>query len=116
MAAGLPTGRAIPGLDDALDSVKVAGLLVMMYPGAGQGPLQPARPVTGDRCLLVPSLDLPVRPAAVPHRVDQRHGGASGTRAGLEPAGGQQARAPLGRPRRDLPLDPRSRNTSRSPV
>lgn len=26
MAAELPTGRAIPGLDDALDSVKAAGI------------------------------------------------------------------------------------------
>ena len=40
MALGLALGRALPGLDDALDTVKVAdvslpiaiGLLLMMYP------------------------------------------------------------------------------------
>ena len=51
MAAGLLLGRLVPGLNTALDKVQIdgislpiaLGLLIMMYPGAGQGPLRPAR-------------------------------------------------------------------------
>ncbi len=51
MALGLGLGRLVPGMDGALARTGVGGvslpialgLLVMMYPGAGQGPLRQAR-------------------------------------------------------------------------
>ena len=51
MGLGLLLGRLVPGLGNAISAVQVdgislpiaIGLLVMMYPGAGQGALRPAR-------------------------------------------------------------------------
>ena len=64
MAVGLLLGRFIPGLDRALDSVKVGGisvpiaigLLVMMYPVLAKVRYSDARAVAGDRKLLISSL------------------------------------------------------------
>ena len=64
MALGLILGRAIPGLNDALDTVKVAsvsppiaiGLLLMMYPVLAKVRYGELHTVTGDRKLLVSSL------------------------------------------------------------
>ncbi|WP_051753235.1 ACR3 family arsenite efflux transporter [Streptosporangium amethystogenes] len=66
MAAGLATGRAIPGLGAALDAVQVdgislpiaLGLLVMMYPVLAKVRYDRLETVTGDRRLLVSSLVL----------------------------------------------------------
>ncbi|MET1033656.1 MAG: ACR3 family arsenite efflux transporter [Arthrobacter sp.] len=64
MALGLVLGRRVPGLDGALDSVKVAGvslpialgLLVMMYPVLARVRYNETRRVIGDRKLMVTSL------------------------------------------------------------
>jgi arsenite transporter len=64
MAAGLVLGRTFTGLDDALDTVKVAdvslpiaaGLLLMMYPVLAKVRYGELQTVTGDRRLLVSSL------------------------------------------------------------
>jgi ACR3 family arsenite transporter len=64
MALGLGLGRLVPGLDGALDSVKVAGvslpialgLLVMMYPVLAKVRYNETRRVVGDRKLMVTSL------------------------------------------------------------
>ena len=64
MALGLVLGRAFTGLDDALDTVKVAdvslpiavGLLLMMYPVLAKVRYGELHTVTGDRRLLVSSL------------------------------------------------------------
>ena len=66
MAAGLLLGRFVPGLDRALDSVKVGGisvpiavgLLVMMYPVLAKVRYDETHRVTGDRRLLTLSLVL----------------------------------------------------------
>ncbi|MEU6040336.1 ACR3 family arsenite efflux transporter [Actinomadura sp. NPDC047616] len=66
MTVGLLAGRAIPGLDEALDAVQVegislpiaAGLLVMMYPVLAKVRYDRLDAVTSDRRLLVPSLVL----------------------------------------------------------
>ncbi|WP_333618833.1 ACR3 family arsenite efflux transporter [Dietzia sp.] len=66
MAAGLLLGRFVPGLDAALDSVKIGGisvpiaigLLVMMYPVLAKVRYDETRRVTGDRKLLTLSLIL----------------------------------------------------------
>ena len=66
MAVGLLLGRFIPGLDRALDSVKVGGisvpiaigLLVMMYPVLAKVRYDETHRVTGDRKLLTLSLFL----------------------------------------------------------
>ena len=66
MAAGLLLGRFIPGLNTALDAVKVGsvslpiavGLLVMMYPVLAKVRYNETRRVTGDRKLLLTSLVL----------------------------------------------------------
>ena len=66
MAAGLLLGRAVPGLNSALEAVKVGGvslpialgLLVMMYPVLAKVRYDRLDTVTGDRRLLVPSLVL----------------------------------------------------------
>ena len=66
MVAGLLLGRLIPGLDDALDAVKVGdvslpiamGLLLMMYPVLAKVRYSELDRVTGDRKLLVASLVL----------------------------------------------------------
>ncbi|MBB0990232.1 ACR3 family arsenite efflux transporter [Dietzia sp. SLG510A3-30A2] len=66
MAAGLLLGRFIPGLDRALDSVKIGGisvpiaigLLVMMYPVLAKVRYDETHRVTGDRKLLTLSLFL----------------------------------------------------------
>ena len=66
MALGLVLGRAVPGLADALDSVRVgsvsvpiaAGLLLMMYPVLAKVRYTETARVTGDRRLLVLSLVL----------------------------------------------------------
>jgi ACR3 family arsenite transporter len=66
MAAGLLLGRLIPGLDDALDAVKVGdvslpiaiGLLLMMYPVLAKVRYSELDRVTGDRRLLGASLAL----------------------------------------------------------
>jgi ACR3 family arsenite transporter len=66
MAVGLVAGRAIDGLDDALDAVKIGsvslpiavGLLVMMYPVLAKVRYNETRRVTGDRRLLIASLVL----------------------------------------------------------
>jgi hypothetical protein len=99
MATGLLLGRLVPGLDDALDAVRVGsvslpiaiGLLAMMYPVPGQGPLQPhrrrdprpapARPQPGPQLGDWPGahvrvgVGVPGRPARVPHRADHRRPG-----------------------------------------
>jgi ACR3 family arsenite transporter len=64
MAAGIGLGRAIPGLADDLDKVKVGsvslpiavGLLLMMYPVLAKVRYNQLGKVTGDRRLLVGSL------------------------------------------------------------
>ncbi|RKR93027.1 ACR3 family arsenite transporter [Micromonospora pisi] len=64
MAAGLLLGRLIPGLDDALDKVKVGGisvpialgLLIMMYPVLAKVRYDRLDTVTSDRRLLISSL------------------------------------------------------------
>ncbi|MEE2567897.1 ACR3 family arsenite efflux transporter [Pseudarthrobacter sp. J64] len=64
MAAGILLGRVIPGLDTALDAVKVGevslpiavGLLVMMYPVLAKVRYDQAHRVVADRKLLVTSL------------------------------------------------------------
>ncbi|GAA4361436.1 ACR3 family arsenite efflux transporter [Actinomadura verrucosospora] len=64
MALGLLAGRAVPGLNDALESVKVdgislpiaLGLLVMMYPVLAKVRYDRLGTVTADRRLLIPSL------------------------------------------------------------
>lgn len=64
MALGLALGRVLPGLDHALDAVKVAdvslpiaiGLLLMMYPVLAKVRYGELDSVTGDRRLLVSSL------------------------------------------------------------
>jgi ACR3 family arsenite transporter len=66
MAAGLLLGRLIPGLDDALDAVRVGdvslpiaiGLLLMMYPVLAKVRYSELDRVTGDRTLLGASLVL----------------------------------------------------------
>jgi len=66
MAAGLLLGRGVPGLDDALDAVRVGdvslpiaiGLLLMMYPVLAKVRYSELDRVTGDRRLLVASLVL----------------------------------------------------------
>ncbi|MGH3358875.1 MAG: ACR3 family arsenite efflux transporter [Nocardioidaceae bacterium] len=66
MATGLALGRLIPGLDDALDAVKVGsvslpiavGLLLMMYPVLAKVRYTETSRVTRDRRLLVASLVL----------------------------------------------------------
>ncbi|MGI5418071.1 ACR3 family arsenite efflux transporter [Actinomadura luteofluorescens] len=64
MVLGLLAGRAVPGLDDALESVKVdgislpiaLGLLVMMYPVLAKVRYDRLGAVTADRRLLMTSL------------------------------------------------------------
>lgn len=64
MATGLLLGRFVPGIADALDTVKVAdvslpiafGLLVMMYPVLAKVRYDETHRVTGDRRLLALSL------------------------------------------------------------
>lgn len=66
MAAGLALGRAVDGLDDALEAVSVGsvslpiavGLLVMMYPVLAKVRYDETARVVGDRRLLVASLVL----------------------------------------------------------
>jgi ACR3 family arsenite transporter len=66
MAAGLLLGRAVPGVDDALDAVRVGdvslpiavGLLLMMYPVLAKVRYTELDRVTGDRRLLLASLAL----------------------------------------------------------
>ena len=66
MAGGLLLGRAVPGLDDALDAVRIGdvslpiavGLLLMMYPVLAKVRYSELDRVTGDRRLLVASLVL----------------------------------------------------------
>jgi ACR3 family arsenite transporter len=66
MAAGLLLGRLVPGLDDALDAVRVGdvslpiaiGLLLMMYPVLAKVRYSELDRVTGDRKLLGASLVL----------------------------------------------------------
>jgi ACR3 family arsenite transporter len=66
MALGLLLGRLVPGLDDALDAVKLGsvslpiaiGLLLMMYPVLAKVRYSETSRVTGDRKLLVSSLVL----------------------------------------------------------
>ncbi len=66
MAVGIALGRALPGLDDALDAVQVGsvslpiavGLLLMMYPVLAKVRYGELGTVTGDRRLLIASLVL----------------------------------------------------------
>ncbi|RBY81894.1 ACR3 family arsenite efflux transporter [Blastococcus sp. TF02A-26] len=66
MALGLGLGRLVPGLDDALDAVRVGdvslpiaiGLLLMMYPVLAKVRYSELDRVAGDRTLLVASLVL----------------------------------------------------------
>ena len=66
MAAGLLLGRLLPGLDTALDAVRIGGvslpialgLLIMMYPVLAKVRYDRLNAVTGDRRLLVSSLVL----------------------------------------------------------
>jgi len=66
MAVGIALGRALPGLDDALDAVQVGsvslpiavGLLLMMYPVLAKVGYGELGTVTGDRRLLIASLVL----------------------------------------------------------
>ncbi|WP_269162334.1 ACR3 family arsenite efflux transporter [Modestobacter sp. VKM Ac-2978] len=66
MVLGLLLGRFVPGLDDALDAVRVGevslpiaiGLLLMMYPVLAKVRYSELDRVTGDRTLLVASLVL----------------------------------------------------------
>ena len=64
MAAGLGLGALIPGLDDALDSLRIGtvslpitiGLLLMMYPVLAKVRYEEMGKVTGERSLMVSSL------------------------------------------------------------
>ena len=64
MAAGLLLGRLLPGLDDALDAVKVGqtslpialGLLLMMYPVLAKVRYDEVRLITADRRMMAASL------------------------------------------------------------
>ncbi len=64
MAAGLLLGRLLPGLDDALDAVKVGqtslpiaiGLLLMMYPVLAKVRYNEIRLITADRRMMATSL------------------------------------------------------------
>jgi ACR3 family arsenite transporter len=64
MAAGLLLGRLVPGLDDALDAVKVGqtslpialGLLLMMYPVLAKVRYGEVRRITADRRMMATSL------------------------------------------------------------
>ncbi|NDL60757.1 ACR3 family arsenite efflux transporter [Phytoactinopolyspora sp. XMNu-373] len=66
MATGLLLGNVVPGLDEALDAIKIGsvslpiaiGLLVMMYPVLAKVRYDEARQVTGERKLLVTSIVL----------------------------------------------------------
>jgi ACR3 family arsenite transporter len=66
MVAGLLLGRVVPGLDDALDTVRIGdvslpialGLLLMMYPVLAKVRYDRLGTVTGDRRLLISSLVL----------------------------------------------------------
>ena len=66
MAAGLLLGRLIPGLNDAIDAVKIGsvslpiavGLFAMMYPVLAKVRYDRLGDVTRDRRLLIPSLAL----------------------------------------------------------
>jgi ACR3 family arsenite transporter len=66
MLLGLGLGRAVPGLDDALDAVQVGsvslpiavGLMMMMYPVLAKVRYTETARVTGDRRLLIASLVL----------------------------------------------------------
>ncbi|MEU8815273.1 ACR3 family arsenite efflux transporter [Actinoplanes sp. NPDC048796] len=66
MAGGLLLGRFIPGLDSALDAIKIGGislpialgLLIMMYPVLAKVRYDRLDTVTGDRRLLISSLVL----------------------------------------------------------
>ncbi len=66
MATGLLLGRIVPGLDDALDAVKIGnvslpiavGLLAMMYPVLAKVRYDRIGDVARDHRLLVPSLVL----------------------------------------------------------
>jgi ACR3 family arsenite transporter len=66
MAAGLLLGRLVPGLNSALDAVKIGGislpialgLLIMMYPVLAKVRYDRLDTVTGDRRLLISSLML----------------------------------------------------------
>ncbi len=66
MAIGLGLGRLVPGLDDALDAVRIGdvslpiavGLLLMMYPVLAKVRYGELGRVTGDRALLISSLVL----------------------------------------------------------
>jgi arsenite transporter len=66
MVAGLLLGRLIPGLDEALDAVRIGGislpialgLLIMMYPVLAKVRYDRLDTVTGDRPMLVSSLVL----------------------------------------------------------
>ncbi|MEU5876394.1 ACR3 family arsenite efflux transporter [Spirillospora sp. NPDC047279] len=66
MLAGLLLGRGVPGLDDALDAVKIGevslpialGLLFMMYPVLAKVRYDRLGSVTGDRRLLISSIVL----------------------------------------------------------
>ena len=66
MAVGLLLGRFVPGLDAALDAVKIGGisvpiaigLLVMMYPVLAKVRYDETHRVTGDRTLMILSLTL----------------------------------------------------------
>ncbi|MBC7276180.1 MAG: ACR3 family arsenite efflux transporter [Nocardioides sp.] len=66
MALGIGLGRAIPGLDRALDAIKIGsvslpiaiGLLLMMYPVLAKVRYRQLDRVTGDRKLLISSLVL----------------------------------------------------------
>ncbi|MER5427347.1 ACR3 family arsenite efflux transporter [Streptosporangium roseum] len=66
MAAGLLLGRAVPGLDGALEAVRIGeislpialGLLLMMYPVLAKVRYDRLDTVTGDRRLLISSLAL----------------------------------------------------------
>ncbi|NYI79115.1 ACR3 family arsenite transporter [Nocardioides panzhihuensis] len=66
MALGIGLGRAIPGMDQALDAIKIGsvslpiaiGLLLMMYPVLAKVRYRQLDRVTGDRKLLISSLVL----------------------------------------------------------
>ena len=99
MVGGLLLGRAIPGLNDALDAVAIGsvslpialGLLLMMYPVLAKVRYDRLDTVTGDRRMLISSLvlnwvvgpalmfalawTLPGRLPRVPHRADHRRAG-----------------------------------------
>jgi arsenite transporter len=66
MVGGLLLGRAVPGLNDALNAVKVGqtslpialGLLLMMYPVLAKVRYREVRQITGDRRMMAASLTL----------------------------------------------------------